>query len=327
MKINKNTIEHYSRPHRHGNRFYNHTQDKMRGFLVDSIAMFMRSYYKRRTAVANIEPWLAVDTYKKHDRGISITWIGHASFLIQLDTITILTDPIFGSPSRLFPRVVPPGISPEKLPKIDFILLSHNHRDHMDAPSLLDLKRFSPIIVVPQGDKVWFDKRGFLNIHEKNWWQTQRLQTPKGTIEITFLPAHHWSQRGLLDKNSSLWGSWMITYGNKHLYFAGDSAYAEHFSKINVQFPSIDIALLPIGPCEPREHMRHVHLSANEAIQAFHDLNAQHFIPMHWGTFNFGEDHFELPIELLHDAWHSKKDTMQNRKLHVPKIGQQLFFE
>jgi len=260
-----------------------------------------------------------------------ITWLGHATFLIQIGGITILTDPIFGNLSFLFPRILPSTMGVENLPHIDVVLISHNHRDHMDTASLLALKqRFEKLqIFVPWGDKAWFDKRGFAHVSEYLWGDRQSVRSqvmPNSVANFTFLPAWHWSQRGLFDKNKSLWGSWMIECNGYHIYFAGDTAYSPHFKAIAHAFPTIDVALMPIGPCEPRPWMRKSHVDAHEACQAFIDLNAHIFIPMHWGTFAFGEDHFGLPIERLKEAWHARSE-LGAKQLHMPKVGQGLMSE
>jgi L-ascorbate metabolism protein UlaG (beta-lactamase superfamily) len=251
-----------------------------------------------------------------------ITWIGHASFLIQINGITIISDPIFGQPSFLFPRITPPGIALNELPPINYIIISHNHWDHMHAPSLMNLLKKNPLVhaLVPVGTGTWFTSRGFLNVTEHTWWQTTSIE--KYSLNFTFTPARHWSQRNPFDRNSSLWGSWMIEHTNTTIYFAGDTAYDTHFHAIAKQFPSIDIALMPIGPCEPRRWMCHSHISAEEAGEAFNILNAQHFIPMHWGTFYFGIDHLMTPVERLNTWWNTHTKKLIGKQLHILGIGQ-----
>ena len=117
----------------------------------------------------------------------------------------------------------------------------------------------------------------------------------------------------------------MIQVGDHTIYFAGDTAYSPHFKAIADEFPTIDVALLPIGPCEPRDWMRHTHLDAHEAVQAFIDLKACHFIPMHWGTFGFGNDHTQLPIERLAQAWKDREHELSHGKLQVIKAGQPVY--
>lgn len=289
----------YKNPHYKYRRFYNHAQEKVPSFLFKSCSMYLRSW--RQRTQSNI-------MYKQsvlHLRDTcSLLWIGHATFLIKLDSIAILTDPIFGSPSLLFPRIKPPAKALEQLGNVDFVLISHNHRDHMDAYSLYGLQQYKPHHLVPQGVGAWFEKRNFFGVQEFGWWQQQTFYMPNGNkIIFTFLPAHHWSQRGIFDKNKTLWGSWMIEYEGLTIYFAGDTAYATHFAAIGNAWQHIDVALLPIAPCQPHEWLKHSHMDARQAVQAFVDLDAQYFFPMHWGTFRFGIDPIAFPLAQLKEAW------------------------
>lgn len=292
----------------------------------------MRSFFKRKKHDAHaVKEWLHYGAPVSVSDTPRITWLGHATFLIQIGGINILTDPIFGGLSFLFPRILPNTIAVDNLPRIDVILISHNHRDHMDKDSLLSLKKNNKDmqILVPWGDKAWFDARNFTQVSEYMWWEDHAVRSQMmrdSVVNFTFLPAWHWSQRGLFDKNKSLWGSWMIECNGHQIYFAGDTAYSPHFAAIARKFTSINVALMPIGPCEPRPWMRRSHVDANQACQAFIDLNAQNFIPMHWGTFAFGEDHFGLPIDRLKQAW-SACSELDSKQLHMPKVGQGLVFE
>lgn len=238
-------------------------------------------------------------------------WIGHSTFLIQSGNLNILTDPIWGSATWLFQRSMSPRIAFDDLPPIHYVLISHNHRDHLDETTIRFIKQRNPdvIFLVPLGDKLWFDRRNFGRVHEFSWWQEHADQ--RG-ITFTFLPARHWSGRGLFDRNRSLWGSWMIQTPMKTVYFAGDTAYWRHFLCIRKYFPSIDVALLPIAPCKPWEHMRHVHLSAEMAIKAFVDLGARYFVPMHWGVFKFGLEGVNDAIVQLECVWRARQNALVN---------------
>lgn len=231
--------------------------------------------------------------------GQRITWLGHSTFLIQLGKTNILTDPIFGDLSVMYPRKSPLGLPFDQIPSIDVVLLSHNHRDHYDKPSLrLVCNRDDPIILAPWG------------LHDIEFPRTmvfkwgQRHTCYNDRLSFTFLPAKHWSNRGLFDVNRSLCGSWMITdCHDNQIYFAGDSAYGGHFKTIAEKFNNIQVALLPIGPNEPDHLMRRSHMSTEQAGQAFLDLNARMLIPMHWGTFELGTDTFDSPIKRLEKWW------------------------
>ena len=217
-----------------------------------------------------------------------------------------------------------PFIDCEKLPSIDVVLVSHNHRDHMDASSISRLvKRDNPMFLVPEGDKKWFLNRGYTRVEEHMWWETSEI---KG-VDMTFVPAWHWSQRGFFDHNSSLWGGWVISTNKYTVYFAGDTAYEEtYFSAIKQVFPQIDVAIMPIGPGDPREFMHRSHMNAEEAGQAFLDCGANYFIPMHWGTFYFGIDMFISPIERIR-AWWKKNDDFLPQRLCLLKMCQQFHLE
>lgn len=254
-----------------------------------------------------------------------ITWIGHSTFLIQIAGKNIITDPIFGSLSFVFRRLVPSVIKVSDLPPIDYILVSHNHFDHMDSKSLQDIKlRFPSVkVLVPMGDKQWFDKHDFADVCELMWWD-EIVDPIIKDLKITFLPANHWSQRTLFDKNKSLWGSWMIQIATFKIYFAGDTSWGNHFAQIGDEFKDIDIACMPIAPGEPRDWMKETHINAREAVQAFIKLRAKTFVPMHWGTFHLGFDDFYTPIKLLKSSWQEFKHELEHKDLKILKFGEMM---
>lgn len=311
----------YKKPHFYKKRFYNHHADQPQAFFLKTSVMIAQSLWQSKIKTQQEAP-LWSHSAASQPETCSIAWIGHATFMIELDGLVILTDPVFGSLSPFFTRTHAPGIAIDTLKQVDVILLSHNHRDHMDTASLRSLKHFSPRILVPWGVKKWFDKRGFSHVSEYEWWQHEQYVLPNGNpLKFSFLPAHHWSQRGLFDKNKTLWGSWMIEYKGLTVYFAGDTAYAPHFKIISDNWNDIDVALMPIAPCEPRQWLKQSHLDAHEAVTAFCDLKAQHFIPMHWGTFRFGVDSFSAPIERLYTAWQHHFPGVSDKQLSVPQPG------
>lgn len=258
-------------------------------------------------------------------------WIGHSSFLIQINDYNILTDPIFGDvkvgPLTLSKRLIPPGIKLEDLPKIHAILISHDHSDHMDTPSLTALaKKFNPAIYVPVGNKDTVKQMGFSNIVENSWWDSQEITTNDRALKITCLPAYHWSIRfSLKSYRKSLWSSWMITANDCNIYFAGDTAYGKHFKEIAQDFPKIDVALMPIGPtCEDENKHAHCHVDAKQAIDAFIDLGAQCFVPMHYGTVFVSENNemLKLPLERLEQIW-QEKNLYLEKKLLIAQCGRE----
>lgn len=328
----------YRKPHFYKGRFYNDQHDSilfrlknmLKCFWVIGKKRFLAGDHKKikSHALSIQEQWLTEPQFAQKTTAPTVTWLGHATFLIQLDGMNILTDPVFDEISSLAPRLIQFPINPAKLPKIDVVLISHNHRDHVDEYSLQILKNHNPKVCVPLGNKQWFQKRGFNDVVEMTWWDDISLQSGShAPLKFTCLPAEHWTSRGLFDINKSLWSSWMISSADTNIYFAGDTAYADHFKFIGKAFSSIDIALLPIGPNEPREFQYEAHTSAEEAVQAFLDLDARHFIPMHWGTFMFGIDSFLTPIQRLLAHWKQQEQALTQRQLWIGKIGQQWSFD
>jgi len=314
-------------PRRQGRKYYNFCpQDKQESpeWLLPSIKMYWEGRRRRKHKHVEHDAWVDTSLSIKDSitaQGTVISWMGHASVLISIGGKTILTDPIFGAPSFLYRRILPFGCPLERLPKIDIILISHNHRDHFDATSIHALyKRDNPLFLVPEGDKAWFLKQGITHVEECTWWEQVTIPSD---MKITFVPAWHWSQRGLFDHNSSLWGGWVIESGDETIYFAGDTAYQQqYFKAIGEVFPSVDVVLMPIGPGEPRALMHRSHVNAEEAGQAFLDCKARYFIPIHWGTFYFGIDLFEDPVKRLHAWWLLHQAIVPQNSLYVLKVGQ-----
>lgn len=307
------------------NRFYNSSDDSPENIIIHTIPSFIQSIIgQKKRFPKNVQSWCVTEPVVNQSAELRVTWIGHSTFLIQVGGLNILTDPIFGHPSFLFPRMLPAGISIDKLPSIDVILISHNHQDHLDLPSLESFNNIP--ILVPQGDKQWLTKRGFYKIEEYMWWDATSFkavhQGIEYTIELIFLPAVHWSARGLFDRNKSLWGSWLIRCNGQSVYFAGDTAYGEHFKAIGQEFGNIDIGLMPIAPCKPNPAMLKSHMDVAQSLQAFDELGARLFVPMHWGTFAFGVDYFEEPIIELHQLWKAYNFTL--KELYVLRAGQSM---
>lgn len=245
--------------------------------------------------VANAEP-----VRRARPNDLRVTWVGHASVILQMGGRTLLFDPVW-STSLVggIKRLVAPGVAWEALPAIDGVLVSHNHYDHMDKRTLRRLPRDTPIFV-PLGNGKWFRRNGFLDVTELDWWQEAGL----GGLRIEHVPAHHWSRRGLFDKNHALWGGWVVTDSDgRKAYFAGDTAYGTTFAEIGQRHPGIDLAFLPVGAYAPREHNGGVHMDPEEAVQAFRDLGARAMVPMHWGTFRLSPEPVLEPIEWTRKAW------------------------
>jgi len=233
---------------------------------------------------------------------IQITWIGHATFLIQLRGINILTDPVFSercSPfSFLGPkRAAPPGIAINQLPPIDLVLLSHDHYDHLDGKTIRRLGD-KPRYVVPLGLKAWLARRDIRDVEELDWWQT----TPFGGLQLQGVPAQHFSGRGPFGRNKTLWCGWVIQADQTKLHFVGDSGYAPYFQEIARRVGPIDVAFIPIGAYRPRWFMGPMHVDPSEAVKIHRELGARRSIGMHWGTFQLSDEPMGAPRVELHQA-------------------------
>ena len=221
-----------------------------------------------------------------------LIFINHATFLLQIDGTNILTDPIWSKRSGPFGRLGPsrahnPGLRFEDLPDIDFVVISHNHFDHMDLPTLKKIeKKFKPIFIVGLGNSRYLKFIDKDRLIELDWWKSISFSD----LEIFFVPAQHWSFRGRFDINESLWGGFFIQSSNNSVLFSGDTAEGPHFEMIRKKIGSPDLALIPIGAYLPREFMKPSHLGPSEAIDAFRALGAKKAIAMHFRTFPLGTD-------------------------------------
>jgi L-ascorbate metabolism protein UlaG (beta-lactamase superfamily) len=229
---------------------------------------------------------------------VAITFVNHATFLIQINGVTILTDPVWSERASPFrwagpKRVRNPGVPFDDLPAIDVILLSHNHYDHLDVATLKRLQqRCAPNVFTAIGDARLVTPLGFTKVRELDWWDDVSFND---VLKITFVPAQHFSARGLFDRQKSLWGGYMIELGGRRIYFGGDSGYSTHFSDISARLGSPDIAILGIGAYEPRWFMKPVHMNPAEAARAHRDLGAKQSIGMHFGTFQLTTEAIDEP--------------------------------
>nr|WP_240965848.1 MBL fold metallo-hydrolase [Streptomyces zingiberis] len=235
----------------------------------------------------------------------TVTWAGHASFVVRIGGLTVLTDPVWsrrilGTPAR----VTPAGVAWEDLPPVDAVVISHNHYDHLDARTLRRLPRDTHLFV-PAGLGAWCRRRRFTRVTELDWWEAVELPAPDGgSVRFDFVPAHHWSKRTLTDTCRSLWGGWMLTDpAGRRVYFAGDTGYGHWFSEIGARYPGIDLALLPIGAYDPPDMLRDVHTDPEEAVQACLDLGARRMATMHWATFLLSAESPLDPLRRVRAAW------------------------
>jgi L-ascorbate metabolism protein UlaG (beta-lactamase superfamily) len=239
------------------------------------------------------------------DGRMRVTWVNHATLLLQVENLNILTDPIWSertSPvSFLGPRRHrAPGLRLRDLPPIDVVLVSHNHYDHLDLATLHRLQwRSAPRIFTPLGNSLLMSRAGIRGATELDWWQSSRVTDH---VEITCVPSQHFCARALSDRNRALWGGFVIATRSGNAYFAGDTGWGSHFERIRGRFGSIRLAMLPIGAYLPRWFMRPAHIDPAEAVEAHKVLGADVSVPMHYGTFRLSDEGVAQPVDDLRRA-------------------------
>lgn len=240
-----------------------------------------------------------VKALKENLQEPTITWIGHSTFLIQMNGKNILTDPVWAQRMGFQKRMTAPGIELHDLPNIDIVLISHGHYDHLDFGTIKKLKG-KPRFYVPIGLKSAFSRRGYRNIVEAKWWD---YFTYEG-LKITFVPAQHWTRRSLFDTNTSHWGGWIIedSSSNRSIYFVGDTGYFKGFKEISEKF-TLDIVMMPIGAYEPEWFMKTSHINPEDAVKAFLELKGKTFIPMHYGAYRLADDTGPEALDRLYKEW------------------------
>lgn len=261
----------------------------------------------------------------------AITWIGHATLLLQVGGMNILTDPIFSE--RASPvsfagpkRKVPPGVALRDLPRIDVVLISHNHFDHLDLASVRALYRQKggpPRFFVPLGLKKWFQDNVLEDeiaageiVVEQDWWEF----TDYLGLRIHQVPAQHFSSRSLFDNDESLWGGFVVEHSTFRFYYSGDTGYSQDIADIAGRFPAVDLAVLPIGSYEPRWFMKSMHINPEEAVRIHQDLRARQSVGIHWGTFEMTDESMDEPPKALARAL--SRAGIPSEKFFVLKHGE-----
>jgi len=232
-------------------------------------------------------------------------WIGHSTFLIKKNGVTILTDPIFSKRASPFrnigpKRLIPPAIPLNKIPKIDVITVSHNHYDHLDIRSLKKISKNHPdaIFLVPAGDEKLLQRKRIKNVYNFNWWESIEHKE----FVFTFTPVQHWSKRSLFDRNKSLWGGWYIKNKDYSIYHAGDTGYSKDFIDTRLKLGAPKYAFIPIGAYDPEWFMAESHVNPEDAVKIMLDLEAEKAFGMHWATFTLTDEDTIEPKERLKKA-------------------------
>lgn len=243
---------------------------------------------------------------------IRLTWVGHSTFLIQVGRYNLLTDPIWSR--RASPvswagpaRFVPPGLAFDDLPPIDAVLISHDHYDHLDRPTVRRLqRRFGAGLqwVTPLGFARWLQPLGIERVTELDWWQTTSVFGPGASLTVTAAPARHWCRRSPWSGGARLWASFAIRgSGGEGIYFGGDSGYFPEYPRIGARLGPFQAILLPIGAYAPRWFMQPFHMNPEETVRAYRELGGGHLVAMHWGTFRLSDEPLLEPPQLLTAAW------------------------
>jgi L-ascorbate metabolism protein UlaG (beta-lactamase superfamily) len=249
---------------------------------------------------------------------ISATWINHSTVLLRVDGLNILTDPVFsdfvGPHSWLgVKRKTPPSQTLASLPPIDVVLISHNHYDHLDAPSIKTLLTLcKPLFITPLGNAPLLKSLGCSRVVELDWWERYE--------NITLTPALHWSRRTFWDTCRALWGGFVIESKSLKIFFAGDTGYASHFKKIYEKFGPMDLSLLPIGAYAPRWFMKEAHMDPTDAAEAHIDLHSKLSLGIHFGTFRLTDEGIDDPIHDLKEAL--DKARINPLSFVAPYLGQ-----
>ena len=288
----------------------------------------------------NVEPKLDYDL--KQGEG-AVTFINHASNLIQFQNHTIITDPVFSE--RVSPmswagpkRHRKVGVELDALPPISIVLISHNHYDHMDMAALKAIyKQHKPLFITPLGNKKYLAEHGIENIVELDWWQSYSLDHSENSdlnadlktdiktdIKISLVPMQHWSSRSLSDRFQALWGGFVIETSGLKVLFSGDTGYNQHFKQIHEKFGAMDFSLIPIGAYEPRWFMKDAHMNPDDAIQAHLDLHSKQSMAIHFGTFQLTDEGIDDPEKDLNIGL--EKEGVDAQKFIVPKNGQTVRF-
>ncbi|HEX6964327.1 MAG TPA: MBL fold metallo-hydrolase [Gemmatimonadaceae bacterium] len=303
-------------------------RDFLRWILFDRRSR-ARSDRPDHSAFARTAPSFA--TPRASRKTLTVTRVGHSTFLVQLGALNVLTDPVWSERASPIPflgprRRVAPGVAFDALPPIDLVLISHSHYDHLDDRTVRRLIAAHPEAhwLAPLGVAEFLTRRGAAQVTERDWWEETRV----GDARIACVPAQHFSGRGLGDRNETLWCGWMVDAHDWTMCFAGDTGLHPEFRAVGERYGRADVALLPIGAYDPRWFMRPVHMDPEEAVQAFIELNGSTgrvepgrvMVPTHWGTFKLTDESLDEPPKRVRTAW--ERAGLADDDLWVLRVGE-----
>jgi N-acyl-phosphatidylethanolamine-hydrolysing phospholipase D len=315
--------------HRGPDGFVNPDGSRIEPPLGDVMRFNWKMFRLKRTPVPPDMRPMAPDIgyLQKNRTENTVTWIGHSTVLLQLGALNVLTDPVFSK--RASPltwwgpkRRTEPGLMISELPKIDLIVISHDHYDHLDEASVRQLiARDDPQFVVPLGIDVLLREWGAHNVVGLDWWQVTHVMSPTTGLDVTLVPAQHWGRRGLFDRNQRLWGGFVIDALDFKAYFAGDTGYdGALFKQIGEQYGPFDISLIPIGSYDPRDFLEPQHVDPVQAVQIHKDVRSAQSIAVHWGTFDLSLEQIDAPRTALLAA--TKAAGLGDREFVPFRVGE-----
>jgi L-ascorbate metabolism protein UlaG (beta-lactamase superfamily) len=316
-------------PHRGETQFYNNYDNSQK-------PSFWKWQWNRLTTKSEPEPSYQPE-FVKPDLGAllsnrrlnTITWIGHATVLLQVNGLNILIDPVFSERASPFSfwgpkRLAPLPLTVAQLPDIDIVLISHNHYDHMDIASLHALEEKGQgwtKFLVPLGNKAYLEGKDILQVQEFDWWDKVTFKE----VEFTFTPSQHWSRRGIFDTNKTLWGGWHVQSKGRKFLYTGDTGYSPDFRDIYQRLGAVDLLMVPLGSYEPRWFMKQMHVNPDEAVQIHKDMHSRLTIGVHWGTFRLSDETMMKPVEDLNLAL--EKNNISSDEFRILKFGETLNFK
>lgn len=311
--------------HFDGKIFRNEAEIEKRGFR-DILRWWLEGGRKDwpKQVVNDFTPALPLSVSKDE---LFVSFIGHASFLLQFNDMNIITDPVFSNRASPFSwigpkRVRPPALSVDRLPPIHTVLVSHNHYDHLDIVSLKELEKlFHPQFIVPLGDAKLLRAHGIRDVVEMDWWQELPL---KSHGSLCMVPAQHWSARWIHDCSRSLWGGYVLSVNEWKVLFHGDTGYNAFFKRMRERLGAVDLSILPIGAYEPRWFMKDVHMNPEDAVQAHLDLGSRQSLASHYGTFQLTNESIQDPVDAL--ALSLKKHKLPSAVFQALSVGETVSF-